>query len=91
MREKDQWKKHEPGGKLSKKQQINQAKGIMERAEMELQSTQIVKIIFYKTKLWRIDHYSRIGLEFQQPLRAKEIRSRMQNAFPELEIRCEEA
>jgi hypothetical protein len=83
------WDKKEPGGRLNDKQRHFQEKSEMERSEMEMQSTQVVKIIFHK-KLWIQNLFYGVGLEFSIPLNIKEIRNRIHQAFPELGIVWEE-
>lgn len=91
MKEADRWKLQEPDARLSAKQRASQMRGKIERAQMESKASQTVKLVLYKTKLWTVDHYSRIALEFKQPLSSQEIRRRMHMAFPELEVQWEES
>jgi len=85
------WKKKEPGGRLNDKQRNLQEKSAQERMDMSQKATQHVKIVFFKTKLWKMSHFHGIGLEFSIPMRKEEIRDRIHQAFPELGIEWEEA
>lgn len=83
------WKRREPGGRLNKSQKIALAKSEIERVEMNEKATQKVKIVFHK-KLWHMNQFPGVTLEFSIPLRMDEIRERMHNAFPELAVVWEE-
>lgn len=75
---------------MSREQRILQAKGEIERREMQERATQIVKIVFHN-KLWGVpNQFYGVALEFKNPLSIQEIRERIHDAFPELETVWEE-
>ncbi len=83
------WKRKEPWARLTEKEKQHQLKSKEERAEMDLKSIQFVTIVFHK-KLWHLDRFSAVGLEFSIAMSREEIMERLHNAFPEVEVILEE-
>ncbi len=79
------WKRSEPGARLSNKQKVNDARGQIERANMEAASSQDVKVVFDKFLIPR--QISSFRVIMKLPLSSEEIMERMSQAFPELELK----